>query len=383
MKSPPRSRASSALRAPLRPVAAAPTGLVFGLAAWVALATACGEPISVIGDTPGLMRVVAGVPEQQGRDVSDRATQTELRYPGGVSMDLDGVLYVADTDNKRLLAVTSSGELRVIVDDLLCVANCLVRATDVAVDGTGGLIVADVLGHRVWRFDRATGARTLLAGDGQNESGPDGDPAISSSVQGPRGVAVGPTGEVYFSESRGHRVRTILPDGTLATVAGIGVAGFGGDGGPATEAGIDFPGGLDVAEGILYIADAGNNRIRAVDLSSGTISTIAGSGVRGLGGDGGSPLGAQLSLPRDVAATSNGRTLYVADAGNHRIRVVMPASDLINTFSGTGETEYNGNLLDAGATALHNPLGVATSPFGLVLIADTNHHIVRRTPTGF
>ncbi|MFC1531450.1 hypothetical protein ACFL5T_04325, partial [Gemmatimonadota bacterium] len=102
----------------------------------------------------------------------------------------------------------------------------------------------------------------------------------------------------------------------------------------------------------------------------------------GFSGDGGDPLAASLRQVRDVAATDDGRSLYIADSGNHRIRVVSLVSPLISTFAGNGETEFTGNLLDAGAAQLKQPQGVATSPFGLVLISDTDHHIVWRTPTG-
>lgn len=356
----------------------------FGALFALSLLTAgCGEPVAVLGDTPGLMRIVAGIPEQPGSEVSDRATGTQLFEPGGLDMDLEGVLYVADNRNRRIIAVTSSNRARVVMDDFLCVTDCLIDVTDLAVDPSGHLVVADERGNRVWRFDPATGVRALVAGTGEGSSSPDGSPALSSSVNRPRGVAAGPNGEVYFSEARGHRVRTILADGTLATVAGTGEASFSGDGGPGAEAGIYFPGGLDVAEGRLYLADAGNDRIRVVDLGTGIITTVAGNGVRGFGGDGGDPLAASFNMPRDVAVTPDGRSLYVADEQNHRVRIVTPSSSLISTFAGSGDTDFNGNLVDAGAAALHSPAGVATSPFGLVLISDTGNHVAWRTPTGF
>ncbi len=343
----------------------------------------CGEPIAVLGDTPGLMRIVAGVPDEPGADVGGSAVQTLLRHPSGLDMDFDGVLYVSDRDNRRVVAASSSGGVRLVVDDRLCSGDCLREITDLAVDGSGGLIVADERGHSVWHFDIATGARTLLAGTGESGTTPDGEPAASSAINSPRGVAVGDGGEVYFAEGRSHLIRTILADGTLSTVAGTGESGFSGDGGAATAAQLDFPGGIDVADGVLYIADTGNQRVRSVDLTGGTISTVAGNGISGFGGDGGDPLSASFRQVRDVAATADGLSLYVADSGNHRIRLVSLASPQINTFAGNGETEFAGNLMDAGATQLEQPLGVATSPFGLVLISDTDHHIVWRTPTGF
>jgi len=347
------------------------------------LCAACGEPVAILGDTPGLMRIVAGRPDEPGRDLGASATQTLLRYPSGLGMDLDGVLYLSDRGNRRILAVSSAGAVRVVIDDAGCSADCLLVPTDLAVDGSGGLIVADELGHRVWRFDAATGARTLLAGTGESVTTPDGEPAVSSPIRTPRGVAVDENGRVYFAEGRSHRIRTILPDGTLSTVAGSGESGFSGDGGPATEAMLYFPAGIDIAGGTLYIADAANHRIRAVDLASGIIRTVAGTGAPGFGGDGGSPMSASLDDPLDVAATDDGLSLYIADRGNDRVRVVSLVSPLISTFAGSGDTEFAGNLIDAGAAGLWSPVGVATSPYGLVLIADTEHHIVWRTPTGF
>ena len=362
-----------------------PASLILGVSAAVATLVwaACGETIAILGDTPGLMRIVAGAPDEPGRDVGNSATETLLRFPSGLDMDLDGVLYVTDRGNRRILAVSSSGAVRVVVDEARCSGDCLLEPVDLAVDGTGGLIVADDLGHRVWHYDAGTGARRLLAGTGESETTPDGEVAAESPIRSPRGVAVDDNGRVYFAEGRSHRIRTILPDGTLATVAGTGESGFSGDGGPATDAMIYFPAGIDIGVGILYIADTGNHLVRAVDLTTGIITTVAGTGTAGFSGDGGDPLSASLSHPRDVAVTSNGLSLYVADRSNNRIRIVSLASPLINTFAGSGDTEFAGNLIDAGAAGLWSPIGVATSPFGLVLISDTQHHIVWRTPTGF
>ena len=361
-----------------------PASLIHGLVTAVATLAwaACGEPVAILGDTPGLMRIVAGVPDESGWEVGGSAVETLLRYPSGLDMDLEGVLYVSDRDNRRIVAVTSSGAVRLVVDDRLCSGDCLREITDLAVDGSGGLIAVDERGHSVWHFDIATGARTLLAGTGASGTTPDGEPAAASAINSPRGVAVGDGGEVYFAEGRSHLIRTILADGTLSTVAGTGESGFSGDDGPATTAQLDFPGGIDVMAGVLYIADTGNQRVRAVDLSNGRITTVVGSGATGFSGDGGDPLAASLRRVRDVAATDDGRSLYIADSGNNRIRVVSLVSRLISTFAGNGETEFAGNLLDAGAAQLKQPLGVATSPFGLVLISDTDHHIVWRTPTG-
>jgi DNA-binding beta-propeller fold protein YncE len=330
------------------------------------------------------MRIVVGLPDEPGREIGASATLSKIRSPAGVVMDADGVLYVVERDNRRIVAVTSSGGIRVVVNDAVaaCPVACMLRPLDLALDGSGRLLVADEIGHRVWRFDAETGTREVLAGTGDASITPDGEPAATSPINSPRGVAVDENGRVYFAEGRAHRIRTILPDGTLSTVAGTGQAGSSGDGGPALEAEIDYPAGLDIASGRLFIADAGNHRIRAVDLTTGRIETVAGTGTAGFNGDGGNPLAASLSDPRDVAASPDGRSLYIADRGNQRIRLVSLGSSLINTFAGSGDTAFAGDLIDAGAVGLGSPTGVATSPFGLVLISDTDHHVVWRTPTG-
>lgn len=356
-------------------VAAACAGLV---------PTGCGDPVSVIGDIPGLMRIVVGVPDTPGRTAEELATESLIRAPGGLVLDDDGVLYVADAGNARILAVSSSGRLTVLRDDATCtIEPCLREPADLALDSQGRLIIADPAGYRVWRLDPTTAGSEVVAGTGQTGDAPDGVPASGSPLASPYGVAVGIDGTIFISESRGARVRTIGPDGTLGTVAGTGEAGFSGDGGAAIDARLDFPLGLDLAAGRLYVADAGNHRIRSVDLDAGTIATVAGNGLAGFAGDGGSATDASLRQPNDVAVSEDGRRIYIADTFNQRIRLVQAASGRIETFAGTGDPEFSGELLDAGATSLSVPRGVAASPFGLLFIGDTGHDIAWRVALDF
>ena len=339
----------------------------------------CGDPLSIVGDIPGLMRIVVGIPESPGRTAEERATDSRIRAPNGLALDDSGVLFVADRENGRVLAVTSSGALTVIRDDSFCAqAPCLREPADVALDAAGRLIVADPTGHRVWRFTPTTGEAEIIAGTGASGSSPDGSPAAGSALAAPYGVAVGVDGTIYVTESRGARVRTIRPDGILGTVAGTGEIGYSGDGGPAISAQLSFPLGLDLVDGGLYITDSENQRIRLVDLEDGRIRTVAGNGLRGFGGDGGQATAASLAKPEDVAVSSDGSRLYIADTFNHRIRLVTLETGRIETFAGTGEQQYSGDLLDAGATSLSRPGGVETSPFGLLFVSDPGHAVVWR-----
>lgn len=347
-------------------------------------ASGCGDPLAVLGDNPGIMRIVAGTPNSQGSGEDSVATAAQLDDPADVVLSQDGVLYVADRGDARILAVSSGGRLQTLRNDRFCATQpCLAEPTDLALDSAGGLLVADRKGHRLWRLNVRSGAASILAGTGASGATPDGQPARGSPLQAPAGVAVGGDGTIYLSEQDGHRIRTISADGILGTLAGTGSPGFSGDGGPAGAARLNRPAGLALGGGFLYVADESNDRIRAVDLGSGKIRTVAGSGDRGYAGDGGPATGATLQLPEDVTVAPGGDLLYVADTQNHRVREVDLRSSTITTFAGTGSPDFTQDLLDAGATGLRLPSGVFASSFGLLFVADTGHQVVWRVPIEF
>jgi len=353
------------------------------LALALAAAVACGDPVVVIGDQPGIMRIVAGVldpPEAPSALPPDPvATETPLVTPRAVAIGPDGVLYVGA--RRQVVSVTSTGRLRVLVNDDNCVGDaCIVRVEGLALTGDGRLIIADAGSHRIFELDLATNARRIIAGTGSLGITPDGEVAATAAVASPTGVAVGAGGRIYFSERGAQRVRSIEPDGTLATIAGTGVSGTTGDDGPATSARLASPAGIALAGDMLYIADSGNNRVRAVSLVSGLIHAVAGVGVPAFFGDGGPALDAHLFQPTGVAVSPDERTLYIADTRNNRIRAVDLVRGTIVTFAGTGDAEFTGDLLPAGETALDSPYGVTVSPHGLLFIADTGHGLVWRTP---
>ena len=354
------------------------TALALALAA-----TAFGDPVIVIGDQPGVMRIVAGVPDPPATPSplppDPIATETPLVTPRALAIGADGVLYIGD--RRRVVAVTSTGRLRVLVNDDSCVGDqCLVRVEGLALTGDGRLIIADPGSNRIFELDLATNARRIIAGTGSFGTAPDGEPAATAALANPTGVAVGAGGRIFFSERGAQRIRSIEPDGTLATIAGSGILGNIGDDGPATSARLASPAGIALAGDVLYIADSGNNRIRAVSLVPGIIRAVAGLGTAAFAGDGGPALVAALSQPTDVAVSPDERTLYIADTRNHRIRAVDLVRGVIVSFAGTGDTEFTGDLLPAGETALDSPGAVAVSPHGLLFIADTGHGLVWRTP---
>ena len=165
----------------------------------------------------------------------------------------------------------------------------------------------------------------------------DGGPAVQAQLGSPSDVAVDAAGNLYIAVITNSTIRRVATSGTITTIAGTGRSGFSGDGGPATRAQLAAPSDVAVdAAGNLFIADENNHRIRRVD-SSGIIITIAGTGVRGFAGDGGPAIQALLDYPRGVAVDASGN-LYIADYDNHRIRKVDP-SGTITTIAGSGEVE--------------------------------------------
>jgi sugar lactone lactonase YvrE len=347
-------------------------------AALVMLAlAACGDPIIVLGDPPGMMRIVAGMPALPGTTLDSLATRSRLREPNGIVVDQAGVLYIADVSG-RILAVRSDGTIELLASASCGTPPCLDRPEHMALDGRGGLIIADGRALRVFRLDLATRQLEVLAGTGASGVAVAGAPALASSFSRPTGVAVANDGLVYFTDRGGHRVWRIGPDGTLEAVAGTGEPGNTGDDGAAVSARLLTPMGLAHADGILYVAEWENARVRGIDLTTGRIAAVAGSGLPAYGGDGGAALAAHLRMPEGIAVTADGRHLFIADRGNNRVRRVDLARGTINTFAGTGNDEFTGSELSGGETGLSRPVAVATGPHGFVFIADTGHHIVWR-----
>jgi sugar lactone lactonase YvrE len=167
------------------------------------------------------------------------------------------------------------------------------------------------------------GKITTVAGTGTKGFSGDGGPATAAQLYTPFGIAVDASGNLFIADTDNARVRKVSPSGTITTVAGVGMNGFGGDGGAATAAQLNGPVAVAVdANGKLFIADYGNARVRQVDPTSATISTVAGTGVNGFNSDGGPATGAQLNLPFGVTV-ANGK-LLIADLKNHRIRQISP-----------------------------------------------------------
>jgi sugar lactone lactonase YvrE len=275
----------------------------------------------------GALSVVAGDGVQGYSGDGGAATSAELNSPQGVAVGPDGTLYIADTGNERIRAVS------------------------------GGVI-------------------TTFAGTGTAGFAGDGGAAVSALLRGPNALAIEASGALLVCDAGNERVRQIS-NGVIETIAGDGTQGFAGDGGAATSAELDTPMGLAVSgSGQIYVADSHNNRIRVI-ASNGTISTFAGDGVAGYTGDGGAATSAELALPRGLIVTSGGAVIF-ADSNNQRIRMVS-ASGTITTIAGSGVQGAVSDGISATSAPMNSPRGVAVSSFGSPVYADALSQLVRES----
>jgi len=316
------------------------------------------------------------------QDDGGPATAYELLRPGGVAVDGDGSVYIADEGNHRVLVVGVDGAIESVTasigqgvfgDEGPAIEAELDSPSGVAVGKDGTLYIADYQNHRV----RAVGSdgiiRTVAGSGGAGFSGDDG-PALEAAVDAPSRVAVAEDGTLYITDSSSHRVRAVGTDGIIRTVAGTGVKGFSGDGGPAVDAELDTPSGVAVGmDGTLYIADSGNDRVRAVG-TDGTIRTVAGTGGEDFVDDGGPAIDAGIDAPADVAVGGDG-TLYIAAEGNHRVLAVVEG--VIRTVAGSGTTGLAGDGGPAIEAELNGPAGVAVGSDDTVYITDLQNNRLR------
>jgi len=305
------------------------------------------------------------------------AKLSQLDYPSGVALDAAGTLYIADFLNSVVRKVDGQGKISVFVSapigDGGPATSALLSPTAVAVDGHGNTYVNDGLG-RIRKID-GTGIITTIAGTGEQGFAADGVAANTAPLNSPGEICVNLAGDLFIADTGNHRVRKVGADGIINTVAGSGSAGFLGDGGPATSAQLSSPSGVAVdSMGGFYIADTGNNRIRKVNVG-GTITTLAGNGTAGNAGDGGPASAAELSSPSSLAVDTAGN-VYVADTGNYAIRRIA-ADGMITTIAGTRQRE-NDDGGPATSAALAYPVSVALDVDGDLFIADAGDERIRR-----
>jgi len=333
------------------------------------------------------------------------ATSAQLCGPFSIVFDSSGNLYIADSNNNRVRKV-SNGSISTVAgngtagfagDGSSATASGteLNAPSGLALDSSGNLYIGDTGNFEVRKV--AGGNISTVAGANKSGAGFSGDrgPATSGQMNSPTGVAIDSAGNLYIADPFYHDIRVVCANqtpiactntafgsvtfaaGDMNTFSGNNlIAGYQGDGGPATGALLSNPVGLTMdSAGNLYIADSDENAIRKVD-KNGIITTVAGNGVIGYSGDGGLAINATLNTPKAVAADSSGN-FYIADSGNSVIRMVEPSGTITtiagNQLSGPG---FSGDGGPATSAQLFFPSGVAVSG-GNIYIADNQNNVIR------
>ena len=341
-------------------------------------------PLVDIPDGAYIIDVIAGTGHQGFGGDGGAATKAVFRTPDGVAVDAEGNVYVADGNNNRVRRIDASGTVSTIAGTGLQGASGdggpateaqLFNPSGIALDGNGNILVASSLGHCVRKIDGA-GIITTIAGTGEEGSSGDGGPAIEAQLNRPNAIAVDGEGNVYVAEYGSHRVRKIDTAGIITAFAGTGVRGHGGDGGPATDAKLDFVRGLAVdSAGNVYLTDINQARVRRVD-RGGTIGTVVGTGTRGWSGDDGPATQARIATPAGIAVDSEG-SLFLTEFWAGRIRKVDP-DGIITTIAGTGRKESTGDMGLAVEASLDRPSGIAIDTMGNLYVTEAYGHRVRK-----
>jgi uncharacterized protein (TIGR03437 family) len=344
--------------------------------------------------TNGIITTVAGNGSNGFSGDGGPATSAQLANPAGVAVDGSGNLFIVDTNynyapapNNRVRKVSTNGIITTVAgsgtwgfsgDGAPATSAQLANPAGVAVDGSGNLFIADSLNHRVRKVS-TNGIITTVAGNGAAGFSGDGGPATGAGIY-PAGVVVDGSGNLFIPDAVNNRVRKVSTNGIVTTVAGNnGCCGFSGDGGPATRASLVGPIGVAVdGEGNLFIADSNNNRVRKVS-TDGIIATVAGNGTSGFSGDGGPAINAQMAGSNGVAVDGEGN-LFIADHNNNRVRKVS-TNGIIATVAGNGTSGFSGDGMPATSAQIWGPDGVAVDGSGNLFIADTTNNRVRKVST--
>ena len=328
------------------------------------------------------MRTVAGNGTAGFSGDGGPAVAACLNEPKALGLDEQGNLLIADSENHVIRKVDlASGRILTVAGGSAAPAGdstAAQKAHDTVVDPFSE---ASVTSENAFaqQADLSGTVRYVVNGSGTGKRfGGDGGPATQALLNFPTAVVVDGRGHLYIADTMNHRIRRIDADtGIISTLAGVGQPRFSGDGGPSVKAGLNEPAALVVYGTQLYIADQSNNRVRMIDLATEFIATVAGTGSAGYNGDGMPAVEASLAGPSGLAVGQDG-TLYIADTFNGRIRAVDPTTGTIRTVVGDGtEYRYQGPT-EASAKSLSRPSGVAVDSNGNLVITDSDNHLVRR-----
>ena len=286
--------------------------------------------------------------------------------------------YTLTAQNSTITTVGGDGVQGYFGDSNVAISCELYNPIAVNFDLHGNLYIADLGNNRI-RKTNTSGIITTIAGTGIAGYSGDNGTATSAELNNPIWIVSDDTGNIYIADYLNNCIRKINTSGIITTIAGTGIAGYGGDNGQASNAQLNYPTGLSIDKlGNLYIADIFNNRIRKINIS-GIITTIAGTGIAGYNGDNVLGSSAQLNNPTDIVLDRVGN-LYITDFNNNRIRKI-DISGIITTVAGTGTAGYNGDNIQATSAELNQPSGIACDWLGNVYFSEQLNHRIRRIDT--
>ena len=312
-------------------------------------------------------------------DELKRATQPMTKIKSVAAVLL--VLFLSiplRADERTIETLAGTGQSSTSGDSGAALETNIAQPFGVEVGPDGALYIVEVGNHRVWRLDLNSREMKTVAGSGQKGYAGDGGPATEALLNEPYEVRFDGEENMFFIEMRNHVVRRVdAKTGRISTVAGTGQPGYGGDGGPARKAQLKVPHSIDLDEkGFLYIADIGNHRIRRVDLDKGTIETIAGTGEQRFPKDGAMAGGSPIPGPR--ALFVDGRTLWIALREGHGVwRMDLDAASL-HHVGGTGKPGYTGDRGAAKDATFNGPKGITVGPAGHIYVVDSENNVIRK-----
>jgi sugar lactone lactonase YvrE len=318
------------------------------------------------------------------------AQRASLNGPFDVSFDAVGNLYFSDTFNHCIRRVDAQtgfistcagcGEPGYSGDSGPATRARFNEPYGIAVDNAGNIYVADRHNHCVRRVDGSSGVITTFAGTDTDGFGGDNGPASQAGMVEPNGLALDPAQQrLFIADVSDHRLRVVdFASGMIRTFAGTGKPEHSGDGGPASAAGIFGARAVKVAaDGTVYLLERQGSTLRAVDSQSGVITTVAGTGARGYGGDDGPALAAVFDAPKEMAIDRDGNLLIV-DTENHAIRRVDIRTGMVSAIAGSGRQGGDGDGGPARDAGLDRPHGATVAADGSIYIGDTNNHRIRK-----
>ena len=365
-----------------------PANLAFDADGNLLIADEGNNAIRRLDLTAGTVTTIAGTGANQFSADGSPAASSTLAGPTAIALAPDGRIVFSEDEGHRVRAIDAGGNLVTLAGDGVnrfggdgeaAVDAQLNQTKSVTRDLADRLIVADDGNARVRRVDPCTGLIETIAGSGTRAFSGDGGPALAAGLTASDAL-VDADGNLIISDTDNNRIRIVDTEGTINTLVGTGTEGFTGDGGPASAATLNHPTGMHLdAAGNLYIADFDNGAIRKV--TDGVITTIAGTGVLGYNGDDIAATTAMLNQPTDLEVDEAGN-VYIAEFGGHRVRRVDAATGLITTVAGTGTAGDGGDGGPATAAVLNQPSDVKLDPNGALIVSDFGNQRIRRFTVG-